>query len=105
MNDALLHAAAALAWVLMFAVVILTLAYRRASLGRCTLVWVVLVAAYWLLSVAPPWWKTVVSIPAALLLLLNVRGLRVALITRPFLRSYRRLLPSMSAPEREALDA
>jgi acyl-CoA dehydrogenase len=105
MNDALLHGAAALAWILGVAVVILTLAYRRASLGWCTLVWVVLVAAYWLLGTAPPWWKAIVSIPAAVLLLLNVRGLRVTLITRPFLRSYRRSLPPMSATEREALDA
>ncbi len=36
---------------------------------------------------------------------LNVRPLRLRLVTRPFLRSYRRLLPSMSATEREALDA
>jgi acyl-CoA dehydrogenase len=39
------------------------------------------------------------------MLLLNVAALRVAVITRPFLKKYRRLLPSMSATEREALDA
>jgi acyl-CoA dehydrogenase len=105
MNDALLGGAAALAWFLAFAVVVVTLAYRRASLTWSTLVVVALVAAYWLFGTAPYWWKAIVALPAALLLLMNVASLRVGLITRPFLRSYRRLLPSMSATEREALDA
>jgi hypothetical protein len=46
-----------------------------------------------------------VSIPVGVLLLLNLRRLRIGLITRPFLKSYRRLLPPMSPTEREALDA
>src|SRR5271170_1420394 len=105
MNDALLGGAAALAWFAGVAVVVVTLAYRRASLTWSTLVVVALVAAYWLFGTAPYWWKAIVALPAALLLLMNVASLRVGLITRPFLRSYRRLLPSMSATEREALDA
>jgi len=64
-----------------------------------------LLAAYWVLGTAPEWWKATLTIPFALLILLNVRPLRLRLVTRPFLRSYRRLLPSMSATEREALDA
>ena len=86
--------------------VILILAYRRASLAvellragtsaRC---------ATGRSATAPLWWKIAVSVPFALLLLLNIRPLRLRLVTRPFLRSYRRLLPSMSATEREALDA
>jgi acyl-CoA dehydrogenase len=64
-----------------------------------------LLAAYLKLGTAPEWWKVSLTIPYALLILLNVRPLRLRLVTRPFLRSYRRLLPSMSATEREALDA
>ena len=37
--------------------------------------------------------------------LLNLRPLRIALISRPFMRAYRRLLPTMSETEREALEA
>ncbi|HSY96517.1 MAG TPA: acyl-CoA dehydrogenase [Steroidobacteraceae bacterium] len=64
-----------------------------------------MLAAYWVLGTAPEWWKATLTVPYALLILLNVRPLRLRLVTRPFLRSYRRLLPSMSATEREALDA
>ena len=64
-----------------------------------------MLAAYWVLGTAPEWWKISLTIPYALLVLLNLRPLRLRLVTRPFLRSYRRLLPSMSATEREALDA
>ncbi len=41
----------------------------------------------------------------AALWLLNVRPLRKALISGPFMRAYRRLLPSMSQTEKEALEA
>ncbi|HEY4971380.1 MAG TPA: acyl-CoA dehydrogenase family protein, partial [Steroidobacteraceae bacterium] len=64
-----------------------------------------MLAAYWVLGTAAEWWKVSLSIPYVLLILLNIRPLRRRLVTRPFLRSYRRLLPSMSATEREALDA
>ena len=39
------------------------------------------------------------------LVLLNIDALRIRFITRPFLRTYRRLLPSMSHTEKEALEA
>jgi acyl-CoA dehydrogenase len=64
-----------------------------------------LLAAYWVFGTAPEWWKVSLTIPYVVVVLLNVRPLRRRLVTRPFLRSYRRLLPSMSATEREALDA
>jgi acyl-CoA dehydrogenase len=51
------------------------------------------------------WWKVAVSVPFALLLLFNVRPLRIRLLTRPFMKKYRKLLPAMSSTEREALDA
>jgi acyl-CoA dehydrogenase len=109
MNDSLLSVAAVLAvgiaWILLFVGVIVILAYRRATLSSATAVLAVPFLAYWVLGGAPDWWKVLVSIPAVLLLLLNIRPLRLRLISRPFLKTYRRLLPAMSATEREALDA
>jgi acyl-CoA dehydrogenase len=94
-----------LAWAVLFAGTVLILAYRRAGLALSTCILGVLALTYWILGTAPEWWKIAVSIPWVLLVLLNLRPLRVRLVTRPFLRSYRRLLPAMSATEREALDA
>ena len=50
-------------------------------------------------------WKGFLWLLLAVLWLLNVRPLRKALITRPFMKAYLRLLPSMSQTEREALEA
>jgi len=105
MNDIGVIAGMFLAWAVLFLGITLILAYRRTSLGVSSCALGVLLVCYWVWGTAPEWWKILVSFPYALLLLLNIRPLRVRLVTRPFLRSYRRLLPSMSATEREALDA
>jgi len=105
MTDLAQSAGVFLAWALSFVGVLLILAYRRSSLGASCGVLGILLLAYWVFGTFPEWWKIVVSVPYALLLLLNIRPLRLRAVTRPFLRSYRRLLPSMSATEREALDA
>ncbi|HEY4446960.1 MAG TPA: acyl-CoA dehydrogenase [Steroidobacteraceae bacterium] len=105
MTDLAQSAGVFLAWALSFVGVLLILAYRRSSLGASCGVLGILLLAYWAFGNFPEWWKIAVSVPYALLLLLNIRPLRLRLLTRPFLRSYRRLLPSMSATEREALDA
>jgi acyl-CoA dehydrogenase len=105
MSDVAVDAGVFLAWAALFLGVVLILAYRRASLGFSSCIIGLLLLAYWTLGSAPEWWKAIVSIPYALLLLLNVRPLRLRAVTRPFLRTYRRLLPSMSTTEREALDA
>ena len=94
-----------LAWAALFLGVFLVLAYRRASLRSSTAVLGLLWLGYWLIGRAPEWWKILASLPYLLLLLLNLRPLRISLLTRPFLRGYRRLLPPMSATEREALAA
>jgi acyl-CoA dehydrogenase len=93
------------AWAALFLGTVLLLAYRRASLFSSSCLLGALDVAYWALGTAPLGWKITISVPYAVLLLLNLRPLRLRLMTRPFLRSYRRLLPSMSATEREALDA
>jgi acyl-CoA dehydrogenase len=93
------------AWAALNLVLVLVLAYRRAGLAASSCLLGALALAYWALGSAPLWCKIVLSVPYALLLLLNLRPLRLRLVSRPFLRSYRRLLPPMSATEREALDA
>jgi acyl-CoA dehydrogenase len=105
MNSAVWGVGVFLAWAALFLGVTLVLAYRRASLLLCSCILGVGLFCYWRLGTSPEWWKILISIPYALLLLLNIRPLRMAAMTRPFMRSYRRLLPPMSATEREALDA
>lgn len=105
MHDLLLDAGIAVGWLGLFVVAVCILAYRRASLALSTGVLLLLLALYWALGTAPDWWKVLLSIPFAILFLLNVRPLRRRLLTRPFMKKYRKLLPAMSSTEREALDA
>jgi acyl-CoA dehydrogenase len=105
MNSTGVSAGMFLAWAVLFLAILLILAYRRASLGLSCCVLGLLLAAYWVFGDSAQWWKIAVSVPFVILLLLNIRPLRVRVMSRPFLRTYRRLLPSMSATEREALDA
>ncbi len=104
MHD-LLTPAMIVGWLALFVGAICILAYRRASLAVSTAVLLVLLAGYWALGAAPVWWKVLVSVPFAILFLLNVRALRIRLLTRPFMKKYRKLLPAMSSTESEALDA
>ena len=105
MNSVALNLLEFLAWIGAFLGTFVVLAYRRASLPLSCGVLGLLLIAYLALGTAPAWWKAVLVVPYVLLILLNIRPLRLRLLTRPFLRSFRRLLPSMSATEREALDA
>ena len=90
--------------VLFLAAVVL-LTYRRLGLLAfcCTLT--LLLALYCYLAPPAPLWKSLLWILTALLWLLNVKPLRRTLVSGPFLGSYRRMLPSMSQTEKEALEA
>src|ERR1700758_1885657 len=93
---------------LLFVGAVLFLAYPRLSLLAFTITFTALLAAYTLLgaSSAPAGvWKGFLWVLLASLWLLNVRPLRKALITRPFLKTYLKLLPRMSQTEKEALEA
>ncbi len=105
MQNLLVDTGLMVGWLALFVGVICILAYRRASLAVSSGVLALLLAAYWACGAAPAWWKILVSIPFAVLFLINIRSLRVRLVTRPFMKKYRKLLPNMSATEREALDA
>ncbi|HYB33190.1 MAG TPA: acyl-CoA dehydrogenase [Steroidobacteraceae bacterium] len=86
----------------------LFLAYRRLSLLAFTVTFTVLLLAYTFFgSAGAPAgvWKGFLWLLLAGLWLLNFRPLRKALITRPFMKEYLRLLPAMSQTEREALEA
>ncbi|HEX3912036.1 MAG TPA: acyl-CoA dehydrogenase [Steroidobacteraceae bacterium] len=105
MHDLLLDAGIIVGWLVLFVGVICILAYRRASLAVGTGVLLVLLALYWAAGGAADWWKILLCVPFAILFFLNIRPLRIRLITRPFMKKYLKLLPAMSSTEREALDA
>ena len=89
----------------LFLAAVVGLAYLRRGLVVfcCTLTLLLVLYCY----LAPPahTWKTLLWVLTALLWLLTVKPLRRTLISGPFLKSYRRLLPSMSQTEKEALEA
>jgi acyl-CoA dehydrogenase len=94
-----------LLWFLVFAVGGLVLAYQSVSLRTATIAAGAALAVYSLLGDGPLPWLLLLWLGFAALAALNIGALRKRFITRPFLRTYRRLLPSMSDTEREALEA
>ncbi|MEO8313746.1 MAG: acyl-CoA dehydrogenase [Pseudomonadota bacterium] len=90
---------------ILFIAAALVLAYQRLSLLVFSLVFTVLFAAYSWTGDPAGVWKGLLLLLLALMWLLNIRPLRRLLISRPFLRTYLRMLPTMSSTEREALEA
>src|ERR1700753_766976 len=93
---------------LLFIAAVLFLAYRRLSLLAFTATFTVLLVAYTFLGAQGEpagIWKGFLWVLLAALWLLNIRPLRKGLITRPFMKAYLKLLPSMSQTEREALES
>src|SRR4030088_828480 len=90
---------------LLFIAAVLFLAYRRLSLLTFTVTFTVLLFAYTLLGAPAGIWKGFLGLLLAGLWLLDVRTPRKALLTRPFMRTYLKLLPAMSQTEKEALEA
>ena len=92
-------------WFLLFFGGALALAYQRVSLGRATafaggtlLVYTVFGAGGFLWTLL--WWVLFAGLVA-----LNLTEVRRERVTRPLLKIYRKMLPSMSRTEREALEA
>ena len=92
-------------FTLVFIGAVVFMAYKRLPLIAFTLVFTVLLAAYTFVPPANGVWKGFLWLMLAALWLFNVRPLRKALITRPFMKAYMRMLPSMSQTEKEALEA
>src|SRR6185437_12824759 len=88
-----------------FIVAVLYLANRRATLRAYAATFTVLLLVYAFVGSPAPIWKTLLGLLLIILWLLTIRPLRAALISGRFMRTYRRLLPSMSDTEREALEA
>jgi acyl-CoA dehydrogenase len=94
-----------LIWLVLLLGVPLTLAYRRTDLRTSTIVLGGLLVVYTLLGDGGLIWNAILWVAFALLLLLNVESLRRDNVTRRLLAVYRRMLPSMSRTEQEALEA
>jgi len=96
---------ATLVWLLLLVVLPLTLAYWRASLLVATSTLGALLVAYVFLGHGSATANALWGVPFALLLLLNLVPVRRALVSAQLLGLYRRMLPSMSKTEQDALEA
>ena len=94
-----------LVWVFVLLGALFVLAYRRTGLTASTACIAGLLAIYTLTSGAGHVHTALLWLMLLPVAVLNVRGARLALVSRPFLRVYRRMLPTMSSTEREALEA
>jgi acyl-CoA dehydrogenase len=90
---------------LLFIGAVLFLAYRRLNLLAFSVTFTILLAAYTVFGDPAGLWKGFLWVMLAGIWALNVRPLRKAIITRPFMKAYLRLLPAMSQTEKEALEA
>src|SRR3984957_18095423 len=89
----------------LFVLSVVYLAYRRLPLLSFTIAFTVLLIAYGALGNPPGLWLGLLVIMLLSFWLLNLRPLRIMLISAPFMKTYRHLLPSMSDTERDALEA
>jgi acyl-CoA dehydrogenase len=94
-----------LIWLVLLLGVPLTLAYRRTDLRTSTIVLGGLLVVYTLIGDGGGVWNTLLWLAFGVLALLNVESLRRDNVTRRLLAVYRRMLPSMSRTEQEALEA
>jgi len=96
---------ATLVWLVLLVGVPLVLAYRRADLRTATAVLGALLLAYSLFGSGGALWTGLLWILFAGLVVVNLKTLRRDNISRRFFAIYRRMLPSMSKTEQDALEA
>ncbi len=92
-------------WIAVLLIGALVLAYQRASLLTATVAYGAALLIYVYTTEASLTSLVLLWSVLALLVLLNIDAFRIRVISRPFLRTYRRMLPSMSQTEKDALDA
>ncbi|MEZ5515479.1 MAG: acyl-CoA dehydrogenase [Steroidobacteraceae bacterium] len=92
-------------FTLLFIGFVIFMTYKRLPLLIFTVVFTVLLAGYTFIAPPAGIWKGFLWVMLAALWLFNVRPLRKALITRPFMKAYLKMLPTMSQTEKEALEA
>jgi acyl-CoA dehydrogenase len=90
---------------LLFVIAVLVLAYKRLPLLAFSIVFSILFVIYTWFGAPGGLWKGLLLLMLVLMWLFNIRPLRKALISRPFLKAYLRMLPTMSETERDALEA
>ncbi|MCH9693997.1 MAG: acyl-CoA dehydrogenase [Gammaproteobacteria bacterium] len=81
------------------------LAYQRIDLRTATIATGIAIATYILLGDGAWWWNLILLLAFAAMIVPNLIEFRREKITRPLLSIYRKMLPSMSDTEREALEA
>ncbi len=92
-------------WFLLFFGGALALAYQRVALGRATAIAGGALLLYTIFGNGGFIWNLLLWVLFAGMLALNLTDVRRERITRPLLKMYRKMLPSMSRTEREALEA
>ncbi len=92
-------------WLVIFFGGALYLAYNRVSLRAATIAVAVVLVAYSVFGSGSLPWTIALWTAFAALVLLNIDAIRLRYVTKPFLMVYRRMLPTMSDTEREALEA
>ena len=92
-------------WLLLFVGGGIFLAYQRIDLRTSTIATGVALAAYTFLGNGAWWWLLLLWAAFALMVVPNFVEVRREKITKPLLEIYRKMLPSMSDTEREALEA
>ncbi len=97
--------AASLFWLLLFVGGGLYLAYQRIDLRTATVATGAALIAYTIFGEGAWWWILLLWAGFGLMIVPNMIELRREKLTRPLLEIYRKMLPSMSDTEREALEA
>jgi acyl-CoA dehydrogenase len=92
-------------WLVLFLAVPIGLAYRRTDLITSTLVLGALLAVYTVFGDGGAVWKTFLWVVFAAFASLNAQVWRREQVTRRVIDVYRRMLPSMSRTEQDALEA
>ncbi len=93
------------ALTLLFVIAVLVLAYKRLPLLSFSIVCTTLFVVYSVFGEPSGLWKGLLLVLLVVMWLFNLRPLRKVLISRPFLKAYLRMLPTMSSTERDALEA
>jgi acyl-CoA dehydrogenase len=94
-----------LVWLILFLAVPLTVAYRRMDMQTSTLAIGAALIVYTLAGYGPFLWFLLLWLLFAGLLFLNLQDIRREQLTAKLLDIYKTMVPSISATEREALDA
>ena len=94
-----------LLWLLLFIGGGIFLAYQRIDLRTSTVAAGIALLAYWIFGDGVVLWKLALTALFGVMIVPNLIEVRREKITRPLLDVYRKMLPSMSDTEREALEA